>query len=146
MIWVEVLSRQHDVISRHRIADVAEGASIRIGRAYDNDVVIDDAYVAPHHLQLSRDADRFIPRRNLFVSARAMHGVFAHIILVVEIFFFGRWWRDICRVESAVLRPPLDYDGRALLTQRRQFITTQIGQALPGHDRKFRIRQQLLNP
>ena len=56
MIWVEILSRQHDVISRQRVADIAEGASIRIGRAYDNDVVIDDAYVAPHHLQLTRNA------------------------------------------------------------------------------------------
>ena len=52
MIWIEVLSRHHDVLSRHRCDDDA-----RIGRAYDNDVVLDDPYVAPHHVRLARDAD-----------------------------------------------------------------------------------------
>lgn len=50
MIWVEVLSRHHDVLSRQRCEDDA-----RIGRAYDNDVVLDDPYVAPHHLRIGRD-------------------------------------------------------------------------------------------
>jgi hypothetical protein len=50
MIWVEVLSRHHDVLSRYRCDEDA-----RIGRAYDNDVVLDDPYVAPHHLRLVRD-------------------------------------------------------------------------------------------
>jgi hypothetical protein len=53
MIWVELLSRHHDVLARHRIAD--ESATIRIGRAYGNDVIIDDPHVAPHHLTLTRD-------------------------------------------------------------------------------------------
>ena len=52
MIWLEILSRHHDVISRQRV-DVAGGKQIRIGRAYDCDVVLDDAYVAPHHLSLA---------------------------------------------------------------------------------------------
>jgi hypothetical protein len=38
-------------VARHRCAT----ATIRIGRAYDNDIVIDDPYVAPHHLQVTRD-------------------------------------------------------------------------------------------
>ena len=50
MIWVEVLSRHHDVVSRQRVGDDA-----RIGRAYDNDVVLDDPHVAPHHLRIVRD-------------------------------------------------------------------------------------------
>jgi hypothetical protein len=50
MIWVEVLSRHHDVLSRQRVDELAT-----IGRAYDNDVVIDDPYVAPHHLRIVRD-------------------------------------------------------------------------------------------
>jgi len=50
MIWVEVLSRHHDVLSRQRVDDLAS-----IGRAYDNDVVLDDPYVAPHHLRIVRD-------------------------------------------------------------------------------------------
>ncbi len=50
VIWIEILSRQQDVVARHRFS----GADIRIGRAYDNDVVVDDPYVAPHHLRLVR--------------------------------------------------------------------------------------------
>lgn len=51
MIWVEVLSHQQEVLMRHRFT----GVEIRIGRAYDNDMVIDDPYVAPRHLRVFRD-------------------------------------------------------------------------------------------
>lgn len=51
VIWIEVLSRHHDVLSRHR----CDGPEVRIGRAYDNDVVLDDPYVAPRHLRIRRD-------------------------------------------------------------------------------------------
>jgi hypothetical protein len=53
VIWVEVLSRHRDVAARYRCA----GPEIRIGRGYDNDVVIDDPYVAPQHLRIVRDPD-----------------------------------------------------------------------------------------
>jgi hypothetical protein len=51
MIWVEVLSRHRDIVARHRIA----ASEARIGRGYDNDVVIDDPYVAAQHLRVFRD-------------------------------------------------------------------------------------------
>jgi hypothetical protein len=51
VIWVEVLSRHHDVLARYR----CDGHEARVGRAYDNDVVLDDPYVAPHHLRIVRD-------------------------------------------------------------------------------------------
>ncbi len=51
MIWVEVLSRHRDVATRVRIA----GEEASIGRGYDNDVIVDDPYVAPRHLRVSRD-------------------------------------------------------------------------------------------
>jgi FHA domain len=51
MIWIEILSRQRDVAARFRIA----GAEARIGRGYDNDVVVDDPYVAANHLRVFRD-------------------------------------------------------------------------------------------
>ncbi len=52
VVWIEVLSlsRMRDVVARHRCA----GSEIRVGRAYDNDVVLDDLYVAPHHLCIRR--------------------------------------------------------------------------------------------
>jgi hypothetical protein len=48
--WVELLSRQHDVAARHRFASVP----VTIGRAYDNDIVVDDPHVAAHHLRIAR--------------------------------------------------------------------------------------------
>jgi hypothetical protein len=51
MIWVEVLSRHRDVAARFRI----DGSEAYIGRGYDNDVIIDDPYVAARHLRVFRD-------------------------------------------------------------------------------------------
>ena len=51
VIWIEVLSRHRDVVARHRCT----GREIRIGRGYHNDVVLDDAYVAPAHIRIARD-------------------------------------------------------------------------------------------
>ena len=50
VMWLEILSRHHDVVQRHRCT----GPVIRIGRGYDNDLVLDDPYVAPRHLRLSQ--------------------------------------------------------------------------------------------
>jgi hypothetical protein len=50
VIWIEVVSRSREVIARHRCT----GPEIRIGRGYDNDVVLDDPYVAPQHLRIRR--------------------------------------------------------------------------------------------
>src|SRR4051812_12074673 len=52
VLWVELLSRQGEVLSRHR---AEMGSEVRIGRGYDNDVIIDDSYVAAHHLRLVRE-------------------------------------------------------------------------------------------
>ena len=51
MFWVEVLSRHGDVGARQR----CDGHEIRVGRAYDNDVVLDDPHVAPHHARIVQD-------------------------------------------------------------------------------------------
>lgn len=52
-MWVEVLARNGEVLSRTRI-DTPEA---RVGRAFDNDVVVNDPHVAPHHLRLFRAED-----------------------------------------------------------------------------------------
>lgn len=49
--WVEILSRHHEVMARHRLT----GAELRIGRGYDNDLVLDDPFVAVNHLRIFRD-------------------------------------------------------------------------------------------
>ncbi|MEO5763935.1 MAG: FHA domain-containing protein [Casimicrobiaceae bacterium] len=51
MIWVEVLARHRDVLDRYR----CDGPEVTIGRAYDNDVVLDDPYVAAHHVRIVPD-------------------------------------------------------------------------------------------
>lgn len=51
VIWVEILSRHRDVAARYRFA----APPVRIGRSYDNDVVIDDPYAAARHLLIRRD-------------------------------------------------------------------------------------------
>ena len=53
VMWIEVLSRDGAVIARERI----QSAEARIGRAFDNDVVVDDPHVAPHHLRVFRGED-----------------------------------------------------------------------------------------
>ena len=50
MTWIEVLSRHREVVARQRIATNV----VTIGRAYDNDLVLDDPHVAAHHLRLVR--------------------------------------------------------------------------------------------
>lgn len=56
MIWVEILSRHRDIAARFRIA----AAEVRIGRGYDNDVIIDDPYVAARHLRVFREAGQLV--------------------------------------------------------------------------------------
>lgn len=53
MMWIEVLSRHGDVAARERIGS----DEARVGRAFDNDVVVDDPHVAPHHLRIYRAED-----------------------------------------------------------------------------------------
>jgi hypothetical protein len=53
VMWIEVLSRDGEVVARERV----DSAEARIGRAFDNDVVVNDPHVAPHHLRVFRGED-----------------------------------------------------------------------------------------
>jgi hypothetical protein len=53
VMWIEVLSRHGEVAARERI----DAPEARVGRAFDNDVVVDDPHVAPHHLRIFRAED-----------------------------------------------------------------------------------------
>jgi hypothetical protein len=53
LIHIEVLNRHGEVTSRH----AAGTLPVRIGRAYDNELVLDDPYVAPHHAVVERGPD-----------------------------------------------------------------------------------------
>jgi hypothetical protein len=61
MIWIEILSRHREVAARFRFA----GPEVRIGRGYDNDVIVDDPYVAPSHVRVFRDVDGLLVAEDL---------------------------------------------------------------------------------
>ena len=69
VIWVEVLSRHRDVVARHR----CEGPQVRIGRGYGNDVIVDDPFVAMHHVRIARDEDGAL----VAVDLGSANGLFA---------------------------------------------------------------------
>lgn len=49
-IFVEILTPDGEVKSRHAFPSLP----IRIGRAYDNDIIIDDPHIAAHHAHIER--------------------------------------------------------------------------------------------
>jgi hypothetical protein len=51
--WVEILDRHGDAIGRHPVY----AWPLRVGRAYDNDVILDDPYVSANHLEIDRGDD-----------------------------------------------------------------------------------------
>ena len=68
---VEMLARNGEVLHRHRAAALP----IRIGRAYDNDVILDDDYAAAHHAVIEagdggKPVMRDLGSRNGVVHAR----------------------------------------------------------------------------
>jgi hypothetical protein len=69
VMWIEVLSRHGEVAVRERI----DAPEARIGRAFDNDVVVDDVHVAPHHLRIHRGEDGELVAEDL----GTLNGLFA---------------------------------------------------------------------
>ena len=91
-IVVELLDRTGSVIARHR----CNGLPVRLGRAYDNDVVIDDPFVAPAHVRIERRADGVLVARD----AGTRNGIHAAT--------GGRWslWQRVgARSTEIVLTP-----------------------------------------
>lgn len=71
--FIECLARNGEVLQRHRV----EQTPFRIGRAYDNDVMLDDPYVAAHHATVVQDNDELVihaeTSHNGIVSNRIRH-------------------------------------------------------------------------
>jgi len=51
--WIEVVGRHREQALRQRIGADA----VTLGRAWDNDIVLEDVHVAAHHLRIARDAE-----------------------------------------------------------------------------------------
>ena len=54
--FIECLARNGEVLQRHRVEQIP----FRIGRAYDNDVMLDDPYVAAHHATVVHENDELV--------------------------------------------------------------------------------------
>src|SRR5213079_2538659 len=61
MTFVELFDRRGRLLARHRI----ERWPVTIGRAYSNDIIVDDPYVCPNHLRLVRNGDEGIVAEDL---------------------------------------------------------------------------------
>ena len=69
--FLEVLDRSGNVSERVRLTHLP----VSIGRAYDNDIIIADPYVCPHHLRLSRDETGHVSAEDLgSVNGLLVHG------------------------------------------------------------------------
>ncbi len=60
-LFVERLDRHGSVVERVRLT----GPGLRIGRAFDNDLILDDPHVCPHHAVLELDEERVVSLRDL---------------------------------------------------------------------------------
>ena len=59
--FIEILNRGGDVLQRQRL----DALPIRLGRGYDNDVILDDAHSAAHHAVIEADANGRLVLRDL---------------------------------------------------------------------------------
>ena len=59
--FVEILARNGDVLHRHKVAALP----IRIGRSYDNDIILDDAHSAASHAIVETDSHNQVVLRDL---------------------------------------------------------------------------------
>jgi len=58
---IETLARNGEVLHRHRVTTLP----IRLGRAYDNDFIVDDEYAAAHHALVESGPDDGLVMRDL---------------------------------------------------------------------------------
>jgi hypothetical protein len=67
--FIETLARNGDVLHRHRV----DSLPIRIGRGYDNDYILDDAYAAPRHAEVVAGEDGALLLRDLGTKNGVVH-------------------------------------------------------------------------
>ncbi len=67
--FVETLARNGDVLHRHQVNTLP----IRLGRGYDNDYILDDAFAAPRHAVIEADEDGKIVLRDLASKNGVIH-------------------------------------------------------------------------
>lgn len=89
-VIIELLDRAGAVSARHRCNELP----ITLGRAYHNDVIVDDPFVAPTHVRIERRADGAVVARDIG-TRNGMH--------VVPKRRFSLWRDAVTRFEEVVL-------------------------------------------
>lgn len=79
---LEILDRFGKIKERHRI----ERLPVRIGRGYDNDIIVDDPYISPKHIELTEGSDGHLQVTDLDSENGlfSLHPLQRHEILTVE--------------------------------------------------------------
>ena len=67
--FIEMLARNGDVLHRHQV----NALPIRLGRGYDNDFIIDDAFAAPRHAVVEQADDGSLVLRDLGSKYGVIH-------------------------------------------------------------------------
>jgi hypothetical protein len=78
--YIEVLSRNGEIRSRHRV----DALPIRLGRGYDNDVIIDDPHTAAQHATIEQADDGSLQVRDLGSGNGIVHDVKRHAALRLD--------------------------------------------------------------
>lgn len=89
-VIIELLDRGGAVSARHRCNELP----VTLGRAYHNDVIVDDPFVAPTHVRIERRADGAVVARDIG-TRNGMH--------VVPKRRFSLWRDAVTRFEEVVL-------------------------------------------
>ena len=89
-VIIELLDRAGAVSARHRCHELP----VTLGRAYHNDVIVDDPFVAPTHVRIERRADGALVARDMG-TRNGMH--------VVPKRRFSLWRDAVTRCEDVVL-------------------------------------------
>ncbi|MBU2882522.1 FHA domain-containing protein [Psychrosphaera sp. B3R10] len=66
-LMIEVVTRNNKVLALHKV----QGETIRIGRAYDNDLVLQEEHVCPYHAELKLSEDGSL----LLVDSGSVNGI-----------------------------------------------------------------------
>ena len=78
--FIETLARNGDVLHRHQVNDLP----IRLGRGYDNDFILDDAFAAPRHAVIDADEDGRLVLRDLGSKNGVVHRGKRHSSLAMD--------------------------------------------------------------
>jgi hypothetical protein len=78
--FIETLARNGDVLHRHQV----DTLPIRLGRGYDNDFIVDDAFAAPRHAVIDADPQGRLVLRDLGSKNGVIHRGKRHASMIMD--------------------------------------------------------------